>query len=45
MGFFNDFSEYTVAKCHELNVREAETFWKHIGIWLSAGANKQKANR
>jgi len=45
MGFFNDVSEYTATKCHELNVREAETFWKHIGIWLSAKASQQKASR
>ena len=45
MGFFNDVSEYTAFKCHELNVREAETYWKHIGIWLSAKANKQNGNR
>ena len=45
MGFFNDFSEFTVAKCYELNVREAETFWKHIGIWLNTKADKQIANR
>ena len=45
MGLYSDFSDYTVIKCHELNVREAERLWKHVGIWLFANAHKRKAKR
>lgn len=43
MFMLNDVTEYTVGKCHELQMREVSAFWKHVGIWTNVKNGRKKA--
>jgi hypothetical protein len=43
MGFnLNDIQEYNLEKCHELRIKEIESYWSRVGFWLAVAANIHK---